>query len=225
MAMSDGTIVADGPAAPAGVTAALVGCGVIAGPTYVVVSLAQALTRDGFDLTRHPWSVLENGHLGWIQSLNLVLTGLLSVGFAIGVRRALRSGRGTMWTPRLLGLYGLGLVAGGVFIADPMPGFPPGTGDAVGVSWHGMLHFVAGGVGFVGLIAACLILGARFAAEGSPGWAWFSRITGVLFAAGFIAVGAGAGSAWSNVAFSVAVVLAWAWFTALAARLYRRVRS
>ncbi|WP_020573901.1 DUF998 domain-containing protein [Actinopolymorpha alba] len=222
------TIVADLPATTerTRMTAGLLRCGAIAGPTYVAVSLAQALTRDGFNLARHPWSVLANGDLGWIQISNLVLAGVLTVTFAIGVRRVLRSGRGTTWAPRLLGLYGLGLVAGGVFVADPMPGFPQGTtADEAQVSWHGMLHFVAGGIGFAGLIAACLVLGARFAAEDSPGWAWFSRVTGVLFAVGFIGVGAGAGSAATNVAFGITVVLAWAWLTALAARLGRQLST
>ena len=35
-------------------TRSLLGYGIIAGPVFVVVSLAQALTRDGFDLARHP---------------------------------------------------------------------------------------------------------------------------------------------------------------------------
>ena len=35
------------------VTKSLLGYGVIAGPCCVVVSLAQALTRPGFDLSRH----------------------------------------------------------------------------------------------------------------------------------------------------------------------------
>ena len=43
------------------VTKSLLGYGVIAGPVYVVVALAQAVTRDGFDLARHQWSLLSNG--------------------------------------------------------------------------------------------------------------------------------------------------------------------
>jgi hypothetical protein len=34
-------------------TGALVACGVVAGPIYVMVTMAQALTRDGFDLRQH----------------------------------------------------------------------------------------------------------------------------------------------------------------------------
>jgi len=55
---------------PAGrVTRSLLGYGILAGPVYVAVSLAQAATRDGFDLRRHAWSLLSNGSLGWLQGM------------------------------------------------------------------------------------------------------------------------------------------------------------
>jgi hypothetical protein len=34
---------------------------------YIAVVLIQALTRDGFDLTRHPARLLSNGDVGWVQ--------------------------------------------------------------------------------------------------------------------------------------------------------------
>jgi hypothetical protein len=86
------------------VTRSLLGYGVLAGPFYIGVSLAQALTRNGFDLTRHEWSLLANGPGGWVQVLNLVLSGLMVVAAAAGFRRALgkdaaRSGRRGCWPP------------------------------------------------------------------------------------------------------------------------------
>ena len=101
------------------VTKSLLGYGVIAGPLYVSVSLAQALTRQGFDLSRHEWSLLSNGSLGWIQITNFVVTGLMTVAFAIGVRRVLPAGRGATWAPRLIATYGVGMISAGVFRADP----------------------------------------------------------------------------------------------------------
>ncbi len=89
------------------ITKSLLGYGVIAGPVFVVVSLAQALTRPGFDPARHAWSLLSNGDLGWIQVTNFVAAGLMTAALAVGLRRA---GAGT-WAPRLIGVYGLSLVA------------------------------------------------------------------------------------------------------------------
>src|SRR5215212_2364542 len=52
---------------PTKMTKILLACGVIAGPVYLIVGLAQAFTRSRFDITRHDLSLLSNGDLGWIQ--------------------------------------------------------------------------------------------------------------------------------------------------------------
>jgi hypothetical protein len=197
------------------VTKSLLGYGVIAGPFYVVVSLSQALTREGFDLTRHAWSTLANGGPGWIQVVNLVLTGLMIVAGAVGLRRA---GAG-VWAPRLLTGYGLGMVGAGIFRADPQPGFPAGTTDVV-ISWHGTLHFAVSGVGFLCFVAACFVLARRFVADDLRGWARFSRATGVLFLAGFAAVASG--GSWAILVFTAAILLAWTWLSSISSHYYGR---
>src|SRR5690349_14352106 len=107
-------------------TNALLVCGMIAGPFYIVVGVIQALTRPGFDILRQDLSLLANGDLGWIQITNLVLSGLLVIAFAFGMRRVLHGSRGGTWGPLLVGVYGLGLIGAGFFTADPAFGFPPG---------------------------------------------------------------------------------------------------
>jgi hypothetical protein len=205
------------------VTKTLLAYGVLAGPVYVGVSLAQALTRDGFEPTRHQWSLLCNGPYGWVQIANFVVTGLMMGAMAAGLRRALRPGRRAVLAARLVGGFGASLVAAGVFRADPALGFPPGTPDDVArVSWHGMLHLAAAGVGFTCLAVACLVVAREFTTEGARGWARYSRITGVGFLAGFVAVATGGGAGWANLAFVAAVVMVLAWVSVLAARLYRR---
>ncbi len=189
------------------VTRSLLGYGVIAGPMYVVVSLTEGLTRDGFDLRHDAWSLLSNGPLGWIHIANLALTGLMTIAFAAGLRRTAMPA----WSARLIGGYGLSLVGAAIFRADPPPH----------VSWHGTLHFVSGGIGFACLIAACLVLARRFAAQGQRAWARFSATTGLLFLAGFAGVASGSGGAWTNLGFTAVVILACAWMSALAVHLYR----
>jgi Protein of unknown function (DUF998) len=149
-----------------------------------------------------------------------VVTGLATVAFSVGLRRALRSGRGGTWAPRLIGMYGVSLIGAGVFRADPALGFPPGTAPgAAEVSWHGIAHFIVGGIGFTCLVAACFVLACRFTGEGRRGWATYSRVTGVLFLTGFAGVASGTGSV---LAFVAAVVLAWTWVSALAVHLSGR---
>jgi hypothetical protein len=204
------------------VTKSMLGWGVLAGPFYVVVSLAQALTREGFDVFRHAWSLLSNGDLGWIQIGNFVLTGLMTVAGAVGLRRALTPGRGATWGPALIGAYGVSLIGAGAFRADPAQGFPVGTPGDTTISWHGMLHFMVGGIGFLCLIAACFVIARRFIAEGRRGLAWFSRITGMLFFAGFAGIASGS-SGPVTLAFVAAVLIVWTWLSTVSVHFYRNV--
>ncbi|MCI0685779.1 MAG: DUF998 domain-containing protein [Sporichthyaceae bacterium] len=205
------------------VTKTLLAYGAIAGPTYLVVSLVQALTRDGFDLGTHPWSLLSNGSLGWIQITNFVLAGLMTIAFAVGLRRVLVGGPAATWAPRLVGAFGVSLIGAGGFVADPAQGFPPGTAaDAAEVSWHGMAHFLCGVVGFSCLVVACFLLARRLGTDGRADWARAARVAGGVLAVGFVAVAAGGGAAWANLSFVAAVICTWVFVSALAVHLYRR---
>lgn len=205
------------------VTRSLLGYGALAGPFYVVVVLGQALLRPGFNLVHDDASLLSNGSLGWIQVANFLLTGLMVIAFAVGVRRALTGGRAGLWGPILVGLYGLGLIGAGVFVADPMGGFPPGTpaGRPASISLHGILHIVSAAIGFFGFAAACFVIARRFAMDRRSGWAWGSRLVGIIFLAGFAAVASGSDSAVVVLGFWAALLLAWGWLAALAITLYR----
>lgn len=204
-------------------TRSLLAYGVIAGPLYLVVALAQALTREGFDATRHAASLLSNGDLGWIQITNLLVTGAMVVAGAVGTRRALCGSPGGTWGPRLLGIYGAGLIGAGVFVADPMSGFPAGTPEGPGaVSWHGLAHFAVAGLGFLALTAACFVIARGFARQGENGWAWYSWITGAALLAGFVGIASGSGSPVAVIGFWVAVVIVFGWLSVLSARLCRR---
>lgn len=191
--------------------------GIVAGPVFLVVATLQVLTRDGFDLGRHPLSLLSVGSWGWVQIANFVVAGALSVGFAMGLRRALHPGRAGTWGPLLVGLYGMGLIAGGVFVTDPALGFPPGTPDGIPaeVSWPAAAHGVAPVVAFNAVIVACFVFVRRFVGLRRWGWAVYSAATGVL-ALSFAAWPSQAGISWR---LAVAVALTFGWETALAWRL------
>jgi len=206
------------------VTRSLLGYGLLAGPFYLVAGLIEASTRSGFHIAHDDLSLLANGPLGWIHITVMVLTGAMTVGAAVGMHRALAGRPGGTWGPRLLAGYGFGLVAAGVFVADPMNGFPLGTpnGRPAHPSVHGSAHIAAGGLGFLCLIAATFVLAAAFARTGDKRWAWFSRVTGIAFAAGFAGVTTGSSSASIIFGFWAAIILAFAWLAAVSLHLYRR---
>lgn len=159
------------PSARVGHTARLLACGIVAGPLFVAVVLLQAFTREGFDLGRHPLSLLSLGPLGWVQIANFVVAGVLFVGCAVGMRRVLGAGPGGTWGPLLVGMMGVGLVLGGVFVTDAGAGFPPGApaGAPPEVTWHGMLHQAGAVLGFA-MTAGCLVFARRFADHRRWGW-------------------------------------------------------
>jgi Protein of unknown function (DUF998) len=209
--------------APAGIgsrTRVLLGLGVAAGPIFIAAALIQAATRTGFDPAKHPLSLLSVGDLGWIQIADFVLTGLMFVASAVGVRRALHPGRASTWGPILLGAFGVALIVGGVFVADPGLGFPPGTPEGIPdkFSWHGMVHSMAPVAGFSALSLACFVFARRSFGLRERGWAWFSIATGV----GIQALGAMSSATLNFIPLWAAMVLGLGWASAQIARLLPR---
>jgi hypothetical protein len=202
-------------AGPRRSTRLLLAAGVVAGPIYVLIALAQALTRPGFDLSRHPWSALANGEHGWIQVANFLVAGGLVLTFAVGLRRVVTEGSGARWVPRLIGAYGVSLIGAGVFRADPVPGFPVGTPVTDSISGHGLAHLMVGALGFCCLTTACLLLARRFART-SRAWALWTAAAGICFLGAFLGIASGAGSRTTIVIFVAAVVIIWTWFTSYA---------
>lgn len=149
-------------------TGHLLACGIAAAPLFLAVVLFQAVTRGGFDLTRHPISLLSLGDLGWIQIANFVVTGGLYVACAAGMRRALGPGPGVRWGPRLVGIHGLGLVIAGVFLTDAGAGFPPGAppGAPEQFTWHGVLHELGFITATLAWISLCVVFARSFARLG-----------------------------------------------------------
>jgi hypothetical protein len=201
------------------ITRSLLGYGVIAGPIYVLVGLIEGLTRPGFDLTRHDLSLLSNGHLGWIHIALLVVTGAMTIAGAAGMARAV----GSSWGPRLVGAYGLALIAAGALVADPMDGFPIGTpaGRPEVVSWHGAGHLLAAGIGFACLIAACFWFARFFRRANNGGWSVYSAVSGSLFLGGFVVALAISGEGASVPALWGAVLVVWTWLSLVSVHLYR----
>jgi hypothetical membrane protein len=158
----------------------LLGCGLVAGPLFIAASLTQAYTRKGFDLARHPISLLSLGAPGWVQIANFVVCGILYLIGAVGLRQALRQSRGGTWGPLLIGVTGVGLILAGVFTADPGAGFPPGApAGAPTMSWHGLLHELGFLLTFVAAISASVVLARRYATQRRRGWTVAALMTPV----------------------------------------------
>jgi uncharacterized protein DUF998 len=202
----------------ASVTRVLLGCGAVAGPFYLAVGLMQALLRDGFDLRRHPLSLLANGPGGWVQTANFVLTGLMVLAAAVGFGRVLRpTSRMVTW---FLGGFGMAMIVAAMFPADPVDGFPPGTpeGFPTSISTTGLVHFVAAGLGFMSLSISCFVAASAMSRRNVSSLARLSLLSGLAVVLGFFG---GMMLPMGVLGIWFAVVIGWAWLAVMSLRVNR----
>jgi hypothetical protein len=150
----------------------------------------------------------------------MLLVGVLTVLLAVGVRQMMRTGRGAVWAPRLLGLFGVAYIIGGLLRADPVVGFPPGTtAEMVHRTWQGAVQNASRSASTLLLIATSLVIARWFAAEGRRAWAWFFGTAIPMVFVALTVVGFAIGGNPTALAF---LATPWIWVTALAVHLYRR---
>jgi Protein of unknown function (DUF998) len=206
-------------------TRALLICGAVAGPLFVLVVLIQDYTRPGFDPRQHLLSLLSLGDWGWVQIANFVIAGALNLAAAAGLRRS-----GGTWGPILIAGYGAGLVIVGVFRTPPAFGYPAGapSGEPLELGLSGTMHKVGFMLVLLSLTAACAVYARRFLASGQPGWGLYSLATGValpaLVVAGTVA-GATAGPQPLSLCLRAFALLGWLWAASIAVEALRRPES
>ena len=205
----------------AAVTRSLLGYGVLVGPFYLLIGLIQAFLRDGFDLMRHPLSLLVNGPGGWVQTANFVLSGLMVLAAAAGFKRVLGpKSRGASW---FLGGFGASMIVAAVFSADPVDGFPVGTpaGPPPSISTTGLIHFMAGALGFICLAVSCFLAARAMARRNAPSLAGLSVLSGLAVVLGFFGGFLLPGISLGILGIWFAVVVGWAWLAVMSLHLYR----
>lgn len=197
--------------------------GLLAGPLFVVAFLLEGALRDGYDPMRHPVSSLALGPGGWAQVVNFLVAGGLTVAFAVQLRRRLRPGPGSAAGPLLIAVWGVGLIGAGVFVTDPVSGYPAGTPPMVeSPTWHGLLHDVAFSLpAFVAFAAAMFVFAYAFARRRMPWPAACSGVSGVAFVVLFVlaTMGFAQSPGWVEIAGllqRLTVGVGWLWMCVLA---------
>jgi Protein of unknown function (DUF998) len=210
-------------------------CGVVGPPLFFVVLLIEGATRPDYNAWQTQGSYLALSNQGWEQIANFLVCGSLCIAFAVGLRRIWRTGRASVWGPLLIGLFGLGLLIAGVFVADPGGGYPPGAPlNGQPQTWHGWVHGINGLLLFnVVLPAACFVLARRFAADPrNRRWATYSWMTGALILIISIIGTIGLPIA-ENAGFPlvdgliqrILIIMGWAWIALTALQLWRQERK
>jgi hypothetical protein len=202
--------------------------GVVGPLAFIVVFLLEGLTRPGYSAWRHYVSQLATGDGGWMQVVNFLVCGTLVILFAVGLRQAIRSSRGSIGGPALIGLFGVALLVAGTFVTDPALGYPVGAPQLH--TAHGMVHGLAGLAAFTLLPAAAFVMAWHFGAEpGSRRWMLYSAGVGLLLVVMFIA-STGVSvlderGIWTNAPTGflqrIAIIGGWSWLAMLALHLLR----
>ncbi|HEU5441741.1 MAG TPA: DUF998 domain-containing protein [Ktedonobacterales bacterium] len=208
--------------------------GGMVGPVlFLIVLLIEGATRPGYSAWRQFGSELSLSSQGWEQVANFLMCGVLCLGFAVGLRRALGGGRGAIAGPVALAVFGTALLVAGIFKTDPGLGYPPGVPTPSSPTPHGAVHALAGLFVFVSLTVACIALARRFAGNARwRGWALYSVVTGVIVLLSLVFCNVAANqiidgtqpNAPAGLLQRVGIVAGWVWIALLATRLLRMTR-
>ncbi len=212
------------------ITKALLLCGAIACPLFILVFLIEGATRSAYNPLRHAVSSLSIGNQGWMQVTNFVVTGLLLLAFTIGLRRKLQStSKGTRGTV-LIGLVAIGLIGAGVFTTDPLFGYPEDKPLVMAqYTIHGHLHDLFSMLVFVCLPSACFVFRRRFITTGERGWAIYSTISGIGMIVVFVLTSMGFKQISGFVDFAgvfqrLTITIGWIWMMLLSLHFYKTSR-
>jgi hypothetical membrane protein len=189
--------------------------GLIGPPLFVAAILIEGATRPGYSAWSNYASQLSLSSQGWEQIVNFVVFGVLMLGFAVGARRAMPTGKGSTWAPILLGVFGLCMLLAGMFVIDPGNGYPVGVPTET--TLHGTLHTIFGAGVFASLPVTCFVLSRRWTQSTSGKlWMAYSMLTGVLMLAFFVA-------SWDGPMLGlyqrISISVGWTWLVVLALRL------
>lgn len=140
---------------------ALTGWVGIAGPVlFTLTFVGQELARmEEYSPLAEQVSALEAGPNGWIQQLNFVLFGILTMVFAVGLHQGLRPMRLGVIGPALFFVTGIAAIMAGVF---------PLREDAAGLTYDPGGHMPAGMTFFLGSTLALVVISIRVARD--PRW-------------------------------------------------------
>src|ERR1035437_2088191 len=87
-------------------TKALLLCGAIACPLFIIIVLIEGAVRPDYNSLLHPLSSLSIGDTGWTQILNFIFTGILLVIFSLGLKQVCTSDKVKFRGPLLIRLVG-----------------------------------------------------------------------------------------------------------------------
>ena len=158
----------------------LILCGII-GPLFLIVSyVIQERLREGYNPIMVTISALAIGPEGWVQTFTFLVAGTLIIFFGYGLFKLRSDEKFSKLAPIFIIICGIGLIGAGLFVTDPINGFPPGVyvyGE--GPSFYGIIHKIFAGFLFFGLPLACFAMDKYFRFKDDLKWRIYTLFTGI----------------------------------------------
>jgi hypothetical membrane protein len=156
-------------------TRVLLWSGAIGPLLFAVIFLIEGAARPGYNPWQTTISTLSLSDQGWMQIANFQLFGILTLSFAVGLKRVFKTGLASCSGPILFTIVGVGLILAGIFVTDPCLGYPASSPDNLPESLHGTIHNLAALSVFLALPVTCFVMARRFARD--PSWRAWSTIS------------------------------------------------
>ena len=159
---------------------------------------AIGAARSEYDWQRLPVSALAIGRHGWLQRVNFVVAGVLYSCAGRGLRHSASRRVGPRAVPALVTGVGVGLIGSGLFVTDPVGGFPPRTSGASAdqadsaatvPTLAGQLHNLFAFPVFAGIPVAAMASAATALRIRDYRWACYSAGSSVAMVGSFVLFG------------------------------------
>ena len=208
-------------------TKSLLLCGTIACPLFIIIVLTEGAIRLNYSSLLYPLSSLSIGDNGWTQISNFIFTGILLVSFSFGLKHVCNHEKKKFRGPLLIRLVGIGLIGAGIFVTDPIFGYPPDKPLVLRqFTFHGHLHDGFSMLVFICLPWACFAFRKYFITKDKKLWANYSVISGYAMITTFIITSLGFKQLSGFVNYAglfqrLCITLGWTWITLLSLHLVK----
>ena len=182
-------------------------CGILAPILFTLLVVVASLLRPGYSEFYNFISDLGVGPYAIIQNTNFVIFGLLSIGFALGLRGGLPApqGRALKASVLLVVIFGIGILLAGVFPENYL---------------SGGLHTLVSSAAFLSIIAAQLLVWQGLRRKDSAVWGryrTYSLISGLL---SLVLVWFSSGTDYPGAAQRIFLAVPWIWIEVTGLKLY-----
>lgn len=155
-------------------------CGVVAGPLFIMTFIIDGMLHTDYYPLHDSVSALALGKYGWVQVLNFEITGLLILGFAIGLRDQFSSSPGISWKATLFIILAVAIMGAGIFKTDTQHAYLLGPSLLpLERSLPGTLHIFFSVSGFIILSMECFTFARQFRQGHEVVWRLYSLVSGV----------------------------------------------